>query len=122
MANGTTHRLTAALVVGSVCAHAEASRLEKTAKPIIGAALAAALTNLPDLLEPATHPGHRQFFHSLAFAGLLGTAGYKAYKWEPSTPSDEAIRFLLMVGIGAYFVHLFLDATTPKSLPILGRL
>lgn len=122
MANGITHRWTAALIVGTVCAHAEADQQEKTAKPIIGAALAATLTNLPDVLEPARHPGHRQFFHSLAFAGLLGAAGYKAYKWEPSNPSDEALRFLLLVGIGAYFVHLCLDAGTPRSLPLLGSL
>jgi len=122
MANGIAHRWAAAAVVGGICMHAEADQQEKTAKPILGAALAAMLTNLPDILEPATHPGHRQFFHSLAFAGLVGTAGYKAYKWEPSTPSDEALRFLLLVGVGAYLVHLCLDASTPKSLPLLGRL
>jgi len=122
MANGVVHRWAAAGVVGLVCLNAESKEKEQTAKPIVGATLAALLTNLPDMLEPATHPGHRQFFHSLAFASLLGVAGYKAYQWQPENPTEEGLRFLLMVGIGAYLVHLVLDASTPKSLPLLGRL
>ena len=122
MANGITHRWTAAVVVGSVCLHAEANQQSKSAKPFVGATLAAVLTNMPDILEPAIHPNHRQFFHSLAFAGLLSVAGYRAYKWKTDNPLDEAIRFALMVGIGAYGVHLLLDASTTKSLPIIGAL
>jgi len=122
MANGSTHQLTAAIAVGSVYLCAEANQHQKSAKPLLGATLAAVLTNLPDVLEPASHPHHRQFFHSLAFAGLLGAAGYKAYKWETDNPFDEAMRFVLLVGVGAYLVHLLLDAGTPKSLPIIGAL
>lgn len=120
MSNGPTHQWTAAVVVGAVCIHAEKDKQIKSARPIVGAVLAAKLTKLPDILEPAIHPNHRQFFHSIAFAGLLGLAGYKAYKWKPDSPLEEAIRFALMVGIGAYGVHLLLDASTPKSLPLIG--
>lgn len=122
MANGTTHQLAAALVVGSVCLNAEAHLQKKSAKPVLGAALGALFTNLPDILEPALHPNHRQFFHSLAFAGVLGVVAHKAYIWEPDNSFDESIRFVLLVGVGAYFVHLLLDARTPKSLPIFGKL
>ena len=121
MANGTTHRIAAAVVIGAVWIHAEVDQPEKSAKPLLGAGLAALLTNLPDILEPALHPNHRQFFHSLTFAAMLGKATHEIYEWETDNPADEAIRFLLLVGAGAYFVHLLLDAGTAKSLPILGR-
>jgi hypothetical protein len=29
------------------------------------------LETVPDLIEPAIHPHHRQFFHSWLFAGAL---------------------------------------------------
>lgn len=74
------------------------------------------------MLEPASHPNHRQFFHSLAFAGVLGMAAHKLYTWEPDNSFDEATRFVLLVGVGAYLIHLLLDAGTPKSLPLIGKL
>lgn len=49
-----------------VVGDAQAGKL--TFKPIVGAGLAVLLTNLPDQMEPATHPNHRQFFHSVACA------------------------------------------------------
>lgn len=122
MANGNKHRLVAAIAIGSVCACTEIDKPEKSARPIVGAALATGLTNLPDILEPAFHPNHRQFFHSLTFAGMVGLAAYKLYKWQPTNPGDEALRFVLLVGAGSYLIHLLLDAKTPKSLPLIGRL
>jgi membrane-bound metal-dependent hydrolase YbcI (DUF457 family) len=122
MANGTTHRLVAAVVIGSACAHAERDEHEKTTKPLAGAGIAALLTNLPDVIEPAAHPNHRQFFHSCVFAGVVAWAAYRAYKWEPATPTEDAIRFIALIGAGAYLVHLVLDAGTAKSLPLIGRL
>lgn len=85
-----------------------------------GAALAACATNVPDLLEPASHPGHRRFFHSFTFAGLLGYAGYRVYKWETDGEFEAIVRFALLAGIGAYLIHLLMDARTPKGLPLLG--
>lgn len=120
MSNGPTHQLTAAALVGVVCIHAERDKQNMSARPVVGAVLAAKFTKLPDILEPAIHPNHRQFFHSVAFASLLGVAGYKIYKWNPDNPFDEAIRFALMVAVGAYGIHLLLDASTPKSLPLIG--
>lgn len=122
MANGSSHRLVAAITLGSAYLYAEAGQQEKSAKPLVAATLAAGFTNLPDILEPALHPNHRQFFHSVTFAGLLGWAAYKAYRWEPKDQIDEAIRFACLVGTAAYLVHLVMDAGTARSLPLIGKL
>ena len=122
MANGTTHRIAAAVAIGATCLHAERDQQEKTIKPLAGAVLSSVLTNLPDVVEPALHPNHRQFFHSYLFAAALAWGAYKVYKWEAETPVDKVARFVLLVGAGAYLVHLALDAGTPKSLPLVGKL
>ncbi len=122
MACAQTHRLIAVAAVGSYCYSREAGQQERSIKPFAGALLAGQLTQLPDLLEPAAHPNHRQFFHSLAFAGLLGMATYKLYQWEPESPMGEAARFVALVGAAAYFIHLLVDAGSPKSLPLVGKL
>jgi len=121
MSNGATHRLVAAVAVGTALAHAEYNSNEKTMRPVVGALLATGTTNLPDLIEPAAHPNHRQFFHSVAFAGILGWGAYKVYEWEPEHPVDKAIRFVLLVGAAGYLIHLALDACSAKSLPIIGK-
>ncbi len=122
MANGPTHSLVGAVTVGTDLGWSEKHCGEQSAKPIAGAVLAGGLTKLPDILEPARHPHHRQFFHSLAFAGLLGWGASKVYEWQPEHPVDKAIRFVLLVGAASYMVHLALDACTSKSLPLLGKI
>lgn len=44
--------------------------------PAITASLSAALATLPDFLEPAITPNHRQFFHSITLAAILGFSVY----------------------------------------------
>ena len=44
---------------------------------------------------------------------------YRAKQWTPETEQDKCIRFALLAIGGAYLVHLAMDATTPKGLPIL---
>lgn len=122
MSNAVTHQLTAALVMGLASMCDEADKGKATAKPLFAAALAAKLTKLPDILEPAFHPNHRQFFHGVAFASLVGLAGYRLYQWQPQGEWEEFVRFVLLVGAGSYLVHLMLDATTSKSLPLIGKL
>lgn len=122
MACVQTHRLIAAAAVGSYCFCQDAGRQEQSIKPLAGALLAGQLTQLPDLLEPAVHPNHRQFFHSLAFAGMLGVATYKVYQWRPESEFGEIARFVMLVGSAAYFIHLLVDAGSPKSLPLVGTL
>lgn len=77
---------------------------------------------LPDILEPADHPNHRQFFHGLLFAAVLGYSGYKLYEWKPEESWQKTMRMLGLIAIGAYLIHLVMDATTPKSLPVIGGL
>lgn len=120
--NGPTHRLVAGAAVGIYLADREAKVSPPTLKPLVGGAAAAFFTNLPDVLEPATSPNHRAFFHSLAFAGLLATGLHKLNQWQPETEFDKFWKGLGMLAGSAYLIHLALDLTTRKSLPILGRI
>ncbi len=117
--NAAEHKLGAALAVGAmtaVDAHGGNKTIEKTAAASI---LAYNLGILPDLLEPAISPNHRQFFHSLAFLGMVGTGMYKLYKWEAEDELDKLIQFVLLTAGGAYATHLLMDSSTPKGLPVL---
>jgi len=121
MPNALTHQSVAAIAVGGWIAQLEAKGGKATMAPLAGATLAAICTNLPDMLEPAIHPHHRQFFHGLAFAGLLGLGMYKLYKWETKTVQEELLKFCLLVVGGSYLIHLAMDACTSRSLPLLGK-
>lgn len=88
--------------------------------PVIAAPLSAALATLPDLLEPAVTPNHRQVCHSLAFGLVVGACVYEAYRWEPETPTQELLRGLMIIGGSAYLLHLFGDMLTAKGIPLVG--
>lgn len=119
--NASAHQWTTALATGAVLHSRECERGETTAWPLAGGGLAALLTKLPDILEPAVHPNHRQFFHSVAFAALVA-GGWKAlYDWQPQSDDGRFWRKVAMIGAGAYLCHLALDALTPRSLPLIGR-
>lgn len=122
MACAAAHRLVAGVVIGIAIAYRESQEGESTAWPFLGGGLAAMFGTLPDMVEPAYHPNHRQFFHSLLFAALLGYVAYKLYQWKPEEPWQVGVRMLALIAIGAYLVHLAMDATTSKSLPVVGRL
>ncbi len=82
--------------------------------------------SLPDLLEPASSPNHRKFFHSSLLAGGT-TGGVVKYCMAGKTEnlnvkdiiSDPGSR-LLLAGQAAYYSHILLDARTPKGVPLLG--
>ncbi len=120
MANGNTHSLVAALTVGALD-YMDAQNKGDSARPLIGAGLAAVLTNLPDLLEPAIHPHHRQFCHSIAFGGMVTLAAYELYRWKPETDGHKFLRYLFGVACGAYLIHLAVDALSSRSLPMVGK-
>lgn len=68
---------------------------------------------LPDLIEPATNPNHRKFFHSVVMTGgLLLMTQNPELKHEPVT--KEAIE----IAGYSYLSHLLLDSLTPKGLPL----
>jgi inner membrane protein len=121
MSSGTVHRTVAASAIGVVLLKHDVDRGELTLKPLAGSLLAALATNLPDILEPATNPNHRQFFHSFVFAGAIGYGLKMAHDWQPEDKLEELLRFGVLVAGYAYLTHLALDAMTAKSLPLLGR-
>lgn len=120
--NAAAHQLTAGLAVGLYLADGEQKGETATVQPLVGGIAAAMLTKLPDLLEPATTPNHRQFFHSVAFASLLGVGLYKLHQWQPEEAADKFWKALGLLSISSYLIHLALDATTARSLPLLGKL
>jgi inner membrane protein len=120
--NAAAHQLTAGAAVGLFLAHGEQKRGQATIGPLAGGLAAGILTKLPDLLEPATSPNHRQFFHSLACGGLLVAGFLKLCDWEPKDATQDFLKTLGKLAIVGYLIHLTLDATTAKSLPILGTL
>lgn len=121
MANGNTHRAVAALVVGGSYLKQTGDK-DSASKAVLFGSLASILTNAPDLIEPAIHSHHRQFFHSIAVAGLIGMAGKQAYEWNPEEDWQKAFREFLLIGCGAYLIHLALDACSSRSLPLLGKM
>lgn len=90
--------------------------------PGFAALVAAVASGIPDVLEPANSPYHRQFCHSAAFAALVASGMKKLYDWMPSTPGDALLRdVLLSIGFG-YMTHLCADATTAMGLPLVGKI
>lgn len=101
---------------------------------------------MPDVVEPARSPNHRGLLHSLlALAGLAALAykmigelsGTEQALSEdlssrhsiglPIQPEEQArlalIRLLLIAAtalVAGYLLHLVMDSTTPKGLPLLG--
>ena len=120
--NGAAHRTIAAAAMTVAAASLSPRREETAAHAMVGCAGGYCLGTLPDLLEPATNPHHRQFFHSLAFAALLAYGLYRLYQWDPSSSELKALRFVGLIAGGAYLVHLTLDATTKRSLPLVGAM
>lgn len=119
MANAIAHRVGAALAIGGASALAEHKNGENTAAPLAHATLAGTFGTLPDILEPACHPNHRRFFHSVVFAGFLGYGVHRLYQWKPQDELQQLMRLLGLIAGGSYLVHLAMDATTAKSLPLI---
>ena len=88
----------------------------------VAGGLGALCGSLPDVLEPAIHPNHRQFFHSVAFGVLLGRGLLSLYRWQPDDDAGRMLRAIGLVASGAYLTHLVMDATTAKSIPLVGKL
>jgi hypothetical protein len=122
MACALAHRVVAGAGIGIAIAYRESQTGESTAWPLLGGGFGAMFGTLPDILEPASHPNHRQFFHGLVFATALGYTGYKLYEWKPEEHWQKTVRMLGLIAIGAYLIHLSMDVLTPKSLPVVGRL
>ena len=121
MSNAIAHRTGAAVIIGGLLLARENQEKKRTHAPLSGSILAAICTNIPDILEPAAHPHHRQSFHSVAFATVISGSMYKLYQWETETEMEKLIKFCLLVAGGSYLIHLAMDACTRRSLPLLGK-
>lgn len=114
---------------------------------VVGACLGASFGGvLPDILEPALSPNHRQFAHGIIPAAAAAHFGKGAhcegcdslYIWAQQaplllvgvgTPPDSAPRWLRFAIAGffrgvpvGYLSHLVADFGTPCCLPLVGRL
>lgn len=121
--NGPTHKLVAGAAIFVAMANEEQkSQKPPTARPILGGVVGALSASLPDLIEPATTPNHRQFFHSILFGAVVGACLYELHKWKPDDELQRLVKLILNCAGAAYLLHLLADATTKKSLPLVGRL
>ena len=98
---------------------------------LLSTCISTCTARIPDILEPAINPNHRDFFHSIVFGGLLGYAGYKI--WEDLQERRRKRKLLnidkmelieigeifFLILIGSVLLHLILDAFTPKGLPFI---
>lgn len=121
MANGNEHRIGAAIALAVFQAREDYRQFGRiTGRTIAAAGGGIAFGALPDLVEPAYRdPNHRRFFHSVAFAALLGFGLREVYRWQPETDGERVIRSLALIAGGAYLVHLAMDAVTARSLPMI---
>lgn len=87
--------------------------------PVAMGVATALLPSLPDLLEPAVHPNHRGFFHSVAMGVAVAYGMRRAYRWETKSDWERLARVVAMVGCAAYIGHLVRDAFSAKSLPLV---
>jgi membrane-bound metal-dependent hydrolase YbcI (DUF457 family) len=122
MAKGAIHQLAGAVAGIGICLKNNDDHPEDQFDPVLAGLFGGAMGKIPDWIEPATNPNHRQFFHSVVV--LVGcTYGVKKlYEWKPDTQEKVWLRRFLLVGGVAYLSHLLLDGVTPKSLPLIGKL
>jgi membrane-bound metal-dependent hydrolase YbcI (DUF457 family) len=123
LANGNVHSF-AGTVAGLAVPLLDKDAVEDNPELLIaGPVVGNFFAKLPDIIEPAfKNPNHRQFFHSIAVLAAVGYGVKKAYDWQPEDKLEKVIRGILLCAGAGYLSHLALDAITPRSLPLVGRL
>jgi len=81
----------------------------------IGGAIAGIL---PDIMEPATNPNHRSFFHSVTAFSIIAAGNNLAWDQNNQTLTNDQKAAILIMS-AAYCSHLVTDGLTSKGLPIL---
>lgn len=122
MASGKAHMLAGCATGLLVSCYDQSGRTEASHNPVIAGCLGSLAAKLPDILEPATNPHHRQFCHSLLVLGAVGYGFKRVYEWEPKDDMESFLRVLALAATAGYISHLLLDGITPRSLPLIGRL
>lgn len=150
MPNGRTHKVVGAVAGGSFALVRSAGQpaAHRTVETAGGVLAGVGLGVLPDVLEPAIHPGHRSVAHGAAPAVALGVlASRHLDSWQASLRAradrqgalamqsqstlaqlwHAFLELLLRLaagavagGLGGYGSHLALDAFTPRSLPLIA--
>lgn len=121
MSSGRVHQIAAFAAGCAIAAHAQSQGRGPMLGVLLSGGWSALATKLPDLLEPAEHPNHRQFLHSAIFGLLVGKLTYEGYCWVPANDRERVWRELILLGGGAYLLHLVLDSITPRGIPLLGK-
>mgnify|MGYP000976895494 CR=1 FL=1 len=149
MANRRQHAvLGAASGVSGYALHTWVKQEEMSLPELFGFAISGTVgAFLPDIIEPATNPHHRSFFHSISFVGVAGpTAWSSAWRvrdeqihfaeeceaqanatldmYEKSSLQWQAIWYRFLAGllpglVLGYASHLAADSLTPKGLPFV---
>lgn len=127
--NGSAHAAGSGLAL-AIAAYYETGRgqppeltsEERVATAVAAGGFGAVCGSLLDVIEPAVHPNHRQFFHSIACVVVLGYGLRELYRWPPEEDWQRVLRGVGLIAGGACLVHLAMDATTAKSLPLIGKL
>jgi len=150
MPNRDKHVAIGVLAGSSIAAYRACEQDELTALlETVGGAIAGYCgSRLPDIIEPASWPGHRQFAHSAIFgSGILSGLYTLLEEWEEYFRSQaqyycdkkskgdicwlqkllyaifEILYRILagcMSGLGAgYISHLYADGCMPKGLPLV---
>lgn len=78
-------------------------------------AVGALAAMIPDVLEPATNPNHREFFHSYT---LLITTLATELNILDKVQANYLLKLLSLAAAGGYSSHLLVDSCTPKGLPV----
>ena len=119
MSNAATHFMAASVTGMSFVVAEHVTDSESKSNPVMALAFSILGGKLPDIIEPATSPHHRKFFHSVAVMLAVGWGVKQAYEWTPETSWEKFARLALIFGGVGYISHLALDATTPMGLPLL---
>ena len=98
---------------------------------LLSSGIGLSTARIPDILEPATNPNHRAFFHSFVFGGILCFAGVYAWKDLQARRYEreamgiqqcskyEILDVVIVIGAGSILLHLFMDGFTKKGLPFI---
>ena len=123
MANGMTHSVVGGLSGLAVSLLDTDDRGQSAHNPVLAMAVGTFFGKLPDILESALrNPHHRQFFHSVLVLVAMGAGLKNIYEWKPKDNVQEVLRCLMLCAGVGYISHLLLDASTPRSLPLIGKL